>query len=505
MSMVTLGNAVWNVVADSTGLQQGLDQSRQSIEKTGGFFARNSRKIGLAVSAAGAAITGVMAKATSDFATGAHEIGMLQEHTGFAAESLGQMVRVFENAGLGAADLRRASYNVRREIASMKDATDESTTSLGQLGLSYEELNKLSPEQQFLAVVDAMEGVDDANTRASLANDIFRGKAEQMLLVMGDTEGAFRAAAEAQRALYTQEDIDNAAAYDDVTNDLNNSLSDLWATLGRELLPEIIRLKEWITTVVEDVRDWVEENPQLTSTIIRVASVIGGLMAALGPLIIALPGLKVAFAGIGTVLAILKAPLLLIGGLVAGLGYIIYKNWDTIVDATQRMWDTVKPALKELWEAVENLVFTVARALLPEFSGEWSQVWDLVGKGIEHAARFVANYAVVIIDAVTRIVNAVTWVIDKLSAFKDFLGTIGEYAGETVGSLLTGQMPQYDGIGRQLQTAPNTGGAMPQGQGTTINFHQDNRGAYIRDEADMDRMARDIGDYTAAQLAGAGA
>ena len=479
MSMVTLGNAVWNVVADSTGLQQGLDQSRQSIEKTGGFFARNSRKIGLAVSAAGATITGVMAKATSDFATGAHEIGILQEHTGFAAESLGQMVRVFENAGLGAADLRRAAYNVRREIASMKDATDESTTSLGQLGLSYEQLEQLSPEQQFLAVVDAMEGVDDANTRASLANDIFRGKAEQMLLVMGDTEGAFRAAAEAQRALYTQEDIDNAAAYDDATNDLNNALADLWATLGRELLPEIIRLKEWITTVVEDVRDWIEENPQLTSTIIRVTSVLGGLMVVLGPMLVMLPGIVTAVGLVGGALAALAGPvgiaIAVIGGLVAA-GVWLYKNWDDLTSGIAELWEW-------LGETLGRIAGTLVQAItnpLDTLKAVWENTWKAM------AAIIMGTW-----ESIKRvlgwIIDGVGWVTNLLSGFTSSFSQ-GFHGAVSI-----------DGAPPQAQGMPGGG----QGLGSTVNI--DARGAYIRDEADMDRMARDIGDYTAAQLAGAGA
>ena len=61
-----------------------------------------------------------------------------------------------------------------------------------------------------------------------------------------------------------------------------------------------------------------------------------------------------------------------------------------------------------------------------------------------------------------------------------------------MGGPAAGAVPQAQGI-------PGGG----QGLGSTVNI--DARGAYIRDEADMDKMARDIGDYTAAQLAGAGA
>ena len=44
------------------------------------------------------------------------------------------------------------------------------------LGLSAEQFKGLSPEQQFQLVANALGGVEDASTRAALAQDVF-GKA----------------------------------------------------------------------------------------------------------------------------------------------------------------------------------------------------------------------------------------------------------------------------------------------------------------------------------------
>ncbi len=479
MSMVTLGDAVWNITGDSSELNQSLHQSRESVEKTGGFFARNSRQMGVAMTAAGGAITGVMAKATSDFATGAHEIGMLQQHTGFAAESLGQMVRVFENAGLGAQDLQRAAYNVRREVGALAEATDESSESLGQLGLSYDQLKEMAPEEQFLAVMTAMEGIEDANRRANLANDIFRGKSEQMLLVMGDTEGAFRAAVEAKDALYTQEDIEKAAAYDTASNELNQSLEGLWATLGKELLPEMIRLKEWITEVVDSVGSWIEENPQLTSTIIRVGSVVGGLMLVLGPLLIMLPGIVTAVGLVGGALTALAGPvgiaIAAIGAVIA-IGWTLYQNWETVTESIVSAWEWVGEMLGSVAGHIVNAVTNPLETLKAVWENTWKAMAAII-MGTWDSIKSIFGW----------IGDGISWVTDRMSGFassfsQGFQGTVD----------IQGAAPQPQGMP----------GGMPGGQAATVNV--DARGAYVRDEADMERIGRDIGDYAGAQLAMAG-
>ena len=492
---IQLGDAIWNITGDTSGLNQSLEQSSAAVEETGGFFDRNSTRIGAAVGAAGAAITAVFAKATTDFASGAHEMGMLQEQTGFAAESLGQMVRTFEDAGLGADDLRRAAFNVRREIADMSEASDESSTSLGQLGLSFAELEGLAPEEQFLRVVDALEGVEDANTRTGLASDIFRGKAEQMLLVMGDQEGTFRRLTEAQRALYTQEDIDAAARYDEAMNTLNKALEDLWATIGRELLPELTKLVEWLGEAVEHVGEWIRENPELTSTILKATAVIAGLGAVLGPLIVLLPGIKVAVGAMGVAFAALSGPIGIAIALIAGaiaIGYLLVTNWESVVETIQNLWEGFKNFFVDLWDGIQTFVIEAISA---------------IGRGIGRGMRAVVDAVMDPIGTIRAaweaIVQAFQWAWEQL---RNILGWMGDAISRVLGFMgdLFGAFGA--GVAEGFQADVNVNGGAGMGGSTnqaTINV--DARGAFLRDESDMDTLGRDIADHVGSQLAMAGA
>ena len=59
----------------------------------------------------------------------------------------------------------------------LKTATD----SLDALGISIASLEGLSPEQQFQAFANALAGVEDASTRAALAQDIFGRSGTELL------------------------------------------------------------------------------------------------------------------------------------------------------------------------------------------------------------------------------------------------------------------------------------------------------------------------------------
>jgi len=494
---IQLGDAVWNIMGDTSGLNQSLEQSSAAVEETGGFFERNSTKIGAAITGAGAVITGVFAKATTDFASGAHEMGMLQEKTGFAAETLGQMVRTFEDAGLGAGDLRRAAFNVRRSIRSMGEAGDESTTTLGKLGLSFEELNALAPEEQFLRVVDALEGVQDANTRTGLASDLFRGKAEQMLLVMGDQEGTFRRLTEAQRALYTQEDIDRAAAYDDASNKLNKAMEDLWATIGRELLPELIKLTDWMGDAVERVGEWIRENPQLTSTILKVTAVIGGLASVLGPLILMLPGLKIAVGAVGVAFAALTAPIGLAVAAIAAaiaIGYLLVTNWEEVTEAASAAWDWLKDSLSTIWEGIKD-IFSSSLQWIAETAGK------IAGSIVNAIMDPIGTLKKVWTTAWETIVAVVSWAWDTVQQLfgwiADAISWIHSGVSDLAALLGSGFMSGFE-------ATVNTGGA-GMSPGAPANVNIDMRGAYVRDEGDIERIGQDLGDRVRSETVMAGA
>jgi len=129
------------------------------------------------------------------------------------------------------------------------------------------------------------------------------------------------------------------------------TLGDLQERIGTALIPVLVRFLEAVTPIIEKVMAWIDENPELTNTIVLVAGAIGGLMTVLGPVLMALPGIVAAAPAVGAALAALTGPVGLVVAAIVGLiaaGVAIYQNWDTIKEKAQQLADTIKNLWKTL-------------------------------------------------------------------------------------------------------------------------------------------------------------
>ena len=154
--------------------------------------------------------------------------------------------------------------------------------------------------------------------------------------------------------------------------------------LGQALMPLMEKLVPIIQNVVNSISSWIEANPGLSSTIMIIVGVVGGLLAVLGPiittigmLVISLGALSSMFATAGGIAAFFSTALLPIVGVIAGviaavvaIAMAIKENWDGIKQATSSLIETVKPYFEQfkqsfsgLWETCKSIYDTVIQPL----------------------------------------------------------------------------------------------------------------------------------------------
>ncbi len=184
---------------------------------------------------------------------------------------------------------------------------------------------------------------------------------------------------------------------------LNTKIDEGAKKIGETLLPVLEPLITIISDVVDKIVAWVEENPQLTATILALVGVISSLFLVMGPIFSLLGNVAIVFgtlstaaAGAGTtVLGIIGSSLLpliatigAIIGIVVVVAMAIKENWEGIKEATNSLIETCRPyfeQLKEsfsrLWETCQSIYESVIQPLF-QMIGEiivkesFSRLWE---------------------------------------------------------------------------------------------------------------------------------
>lgn len=406
---INAGDIVWNIGADAKSFEKALDKSRKGLQKFGSSFGDISKKAGMAFTAMGAGITASIGASVKSFATAGDEVQKMASRTGFATETLSELRFAAERSGTTINSLETATKKMSKAIFEAGEeakrggeASGTYTDALASIGLSYEQLQGLNPEEQFLKMSMALAEVSDHTSKAAIAQELF-GKAGTDLLPMleGGAAGLqeMRDRARELGIVFDQESANKAAAFNDAMLDLRESSKAFMFLIAESVLPGLTSFVESATEVAGKVRSWAAENPQLFSTLTMLAGAIGGVMVVLGPLLIVLPGLATAFSAIAAIAPIVAAaigaisiPVLAVIAAVAAAAVLIVKNWEWIKMATAKTFNGI----------VETIAMFVRMSLVP----------------------------------INTLINAINWVINKINQLTGM--NIGSIPGFAQGGVVPG-------------------------------------------------------------------
>lgn len=220
---IRAGRAFVELFADDSQLVRGLRRAEKKLKA----FGASIRKLGLVVAGIGTAILTPLAASVRLFTTLGDQTAKMAQRTGLSVEALSELRFAASQAGI---DLETLENTVRRMQRSISDAgrgLSTATEALGDLGLTFSDLDGLSPEAQFNLLADRVSRIDDATRKAAIAMTIFGRSGTQLLPLFAQGSagiGALRA--EARRLGLTMSGEDAKAA-----EDLEDALDRLWAVV----------------------------------------------------------------------------------------------------------------------------------------------------------------------------------------------------------------------------------------------------------------------------------
>jgi phage-related minor tail protein len=244
--------------------------------------------------------------------------------------------------------LAEMGAEVPKAVADSLKGTEISKKQVQEWGTAMAEGGEKG-KQAMMDVAIALSGVKDETKRNELGTKFFgtmweeQGKKiTETIIGAKDNVGDL---SENQKML--NEDVAKLDA--SPQQQLNQAISDLWTVLQ----PVMVSVANFVTKIAE----WIQQNPQLSATIIAIVSVIGilmGIMMGLAPIITAVVGVMGAF---GLTLGAITAPIwITIAVIVALIAIIValWKNWDEVSTWWKKGVDKINKAIEEWAEGVKR-------------------------------------------------------------------------------------------------------------------------------------------------------
>lgn len=165
-------------------------------------------------------------------------------------------------------------------LESAKDGTGPAYESLRELGLTYQELAAMNPDEQVLALADAFKEYNGNVPKVSLANALFGKNSARFVNMLNQGGDAIRRNfEEARRVGYyiTKEQEDVANRFDISWQTTLIALKSAWLQIGSELIPII-------TGVLKDVVNWFKD-PQNRAAIVQFGKDLAVIASAMAKIL----------------------------------------------------------------------------------------------------------------------------------------------------------------------------------------------------------------------------
>lgn len=323
----------------------------------------------------------------------------LKEITGLTTDSIQEWQHVATVAGVETETMTNAVEGLIRKIPQLERESGAASEQLGKLGLSFADLDEMSPDQQVDELISRLSEMEDVTERNAIGSQLFGGAWQDIAPILGmgaDEIANARKEAHDLGNVMSEESLNDAndfriemdklkesmgAAARQIGADIAPVLKDtLGPILKDTIIPAMRSLGERIKGVLEWFGNLSPGSQKAVLAIAGIAAAIGPLLVVLGTLassvgsIIGLFGAGAAAAGAGGTLAaafaVITGPIGIavaaIGGLIAA-GVLIYKNWDVIKEKATALWEFIKETFQKVKDSIVK-PFNDAKDFLSNFS-----------------------------------------------------------------------------------------------------------------------------------------
>lgn len=201
----------------------------------------------------------------SQAAAAADAIGKLSSMTGMAEEPLQVFTQIAAYGGVSSTQFGDALQKMSRGMGEAANGTGTAKRAIESMGLSVNDLLKMSPSQQFMALGTAIQGIEDPAKRSAAAADIFGRSGTKLIPMFEDLEGNAKATAKEMLELgqvLSGTQVDNIEAMNDSFEKVRKTAF----TIGQQVLanfaPAITQANEKLLEFIKNFQFKGEQGGQ---------------------------------------------------------------------------------------------------------------------------------------------------------------------------------------------------------------------------------------------------
>lgn len=470
---------VGSIMVDSKEAQDSISKTG---EKSEGLLTKlgkgitTAAKWGAALAAgAGVAAAGIYKLATGS-AQAADAIDKGSQAIGFSKEAYQQWDYVLSQSGSSIDSAGTWMQKLTNNIDDLGKGSSSAVEKFDRLGLSYDELSAMSPEQQFETVIKTLQGVSDESERAALRNDLFGNSSKELAALLNteaDAVDGMKQKAKDLGMVMSDDAVGAGVKFTDALDTMKRSVSGMVNGLGAEFLPMLTNAFTWVSdhspqiretvsgaidtvkTVIGNATEFIQENIGKVQTVAAtvwsaISTIFEAVKTAIGSVTDSMDGAGMDWGNVWNgIQTAIQTAADVIAGIITVLGEAI--GWlvtEAQTDGTliNTVWNGIQDVIGNVLSVIQDLLSVFSAV----FQGDWSAAWDGVRSIAATLWEMIFSNISTVLGMISTVVSTV------LSAISSFFSSIWNGIKNTVSNVLNSIKNTVSNVFNAVKTAITT-------------------------------------------------
>lgn len=221
--------------------------------------------VGSAVGAMGGAVvegTKALVDGAKDTAEAADEIDKQSQKVGLSTDAYQKWDYVMNLAGTSMSNMGTGLKTLTNKLDDAKNGSEKNLELFEKLGLSLDDLNSMSREDVFGAVIEGFQNMADSTERAALANDLLGKSGQELTPLFNQTAESTKELmqqAEDYGIIMSEDLVKDGAAFKDSMTTLDRTLDGVKNDLVGQFLPGLTQVTDGLAKMAAGVDGGDEE------------------------------------------------------------------------------------------------------------------------------------------------------------------------------------------------------------------------------------------------------